>query len=145
MKDVNEILEQGIHGKKELKADEKRQYLGNFKERAYVAATLKDTQREDFWPLMEQCLESKEATLYIHSELSSNLQSQAIQYAQKYNRHFCIVSRQQKPEADTIVFVYADTVAVHIDDPAFNVQFKEQEIPTPPKKTKSSLWKRLFK
>ena len=146
MNDINQRLQQGMMGKKQINPDERNKYLGQLKERLYISATFADSKDSHFLTNIDSLLEDKEAILYLNSNLPQSLQTNLIQCVMKNNRSFTVVTNDKNQE-DDICLVYADKVATHLpSDCAYSVLFKDTQTTKAQEETKpkKSILKRLF-
>ncbi|MEC0276387.1 MULTISPECIES: YueI family protein [Peribacillus] len=75
---VEDYLEQGIHGPKEIKAGERREFLGTLRERVVIALKRSQVFETNVYPEIEQMMKQ-----YPHSNLFLNGQMD-YQYLGKY-------------------------------------------------------------
>lgn len=145
--DVNDYLEKGINGGPTLKPDEKRRYLGNFYERCDLVVTKKELTLPYLWDALDKELSTNTACLFMHQALDQSIQSKAIQLCQRYQREFTIVTRTAPVEEETVMMVYAEKEAVHIESAdivdKYGNQFNKKD--EAPQKEKEGFFKRLFK
>lgn len=142
--DVNDYLEKSINGTPQLKPDEKRRFLGNFKERCYFYVEHRQLQQATLFKTMKQLMQKNKGCLYIHSRLPMNIQNQAIQLAQSIQRDFMIVTKDTLSN-DSIIFVYATTTAVPQEHRNITYFFNDDESTEENNKQKKpSLWQRIL-
>jgi uncharacterized protein YueI len=139
---VDEILQQGIQGPKEIKPDEKRKFLGTFRERIIIALKNNQVMENDIYPQVESCMmENKVAHLFLNGNISYEKLSKYVKLAKKYKIEHTIVTNK---EHDTeIGLVLAMDHA--IDKEEIYIVEKEPEPAKPPRQEKPSIFSKLFK
>jgi uncharacterized protein YueI len=138
---VDEILQQGIQGPKEIKPDEKRKFLGTFRERVIIALKKNQVMENDIYPQVENSMkESKAAHLFLNGNIGYEKLSKYIKLAKKYKIEHTIVTNK---EHDTeIGLVLAMDHA--IDKTEIYIIEKEPVLSKPPRQEKPSIFSKLF-
>jgi len=119
MIDKSNELEQrliiGLAGTPELKRGEKRQYLGQFRERILKMLTKEQVNDKRIYPEIEEALKDSLSThLILNGDLLFEHRSKYIKLARKYNKSYTVVNDPSlKGEAGLVVV--ADK-AVDIED-----------------------------
>ncbi|RFU64195.1 YueI family protein [Bacillus sp. V59.32b] len=68
---VDDYLQEGIHGKKEIKPEERRKYLGTLRERVVAVLTQAQVREKTIYPEIERLLkENPHATLLLNGSLN---------------------------------------------------------------------------
>lgn len=134
---VEEILQQGIHGPLETKPDERRKYLGTLRERIVVALKKGQVAEETVYPEVEQYMkEYPKAHLFLNGTLSYEQLSKYVKQATKNKIGHTIVTNK---ESNTdIGLVLALDYAIDKDE--IFITKKAPEIPA----AKESFWTKLF-
>ncbi|EIA19531.1 YueI family protein [Listeria fleischmannii] len=130
---VQDYIENGIYGPKELNPAEKKKYLGTYRERVIVALDKSEVLSKKMLPELEQkIIAYKDSKLLLNGALGYSMLRPYIQIAERTKHEFSIVSRG---ESDTDIYlVLADTKEVNIPDIHLHAEQKEVE-----KKEKRSL------
>ena len=148
-KDVQNYLEKGMYGTPQIKPDEKRKYLGTYRERVVLALTMDDIAKTSYPSgCLSKFKEFPKGQVLLNANLTPQQQNKMMQLAQKAGVSFRLV------ETDTsttdIGLVYALDYAVDLDDislPSGRVldDTQKKETPTPPQtNNKMSFLKKLF-
>jgi uncharacterized protein YueI len=139
---VDEILQQGIQGPKEIKPDEKRKFLGTFRERIIIALKKNQVTENDIYPQIESCMkEYKVAHLFLNGNISYEELSKYVKLAKIYKIEHTIVTNKEHDTEIGLVLAMdhaIDKEEIYIDE-------KEQEQPKPPRQEKPSIFAKLFK
>ncbi|GAK30537.1 hypothtical protein [Weissella oryzae SG25] len=138
-------LQNGIYGKKQLNPDEKRHYLGTFRERVYMTQTVATFGQADYLPLWERSLlDHEDATLLINGNLPIDLVNKYIKLASYYGVAFTLVTdAAYHTEPKDLAVVLTAHEAVNIKDIAIEDQVKLVEETKAPSK-KAHWYDRLF-
>ncbi|HJV18216.1 MAG TPA: YueI family protein [Bacillales bacterium] len=139
---VDEVLQQGIHGVKEIKPDEKRKFLGTYRERIIIALKKNQVMEKEIYPQVEKRMkENRTAHLFLNGNISYEALSKYVKIAKKYKIEHTIVANK---EHDTeIGLVLAMDHA--IDKEEVYVTEKELEPVKPATQEKSSFFTKLFR
>ncbi|WP_017754576.1 YueI family protein [Calidifontibacillus oryziterrae] len=118
-KDVNDILQEGIYGVKEINPAERRKFLGTLRER--VLAVLSTTQVKEsgtYKEIEELMAEHPKVKLILNGELSYHHLSDYIKLANKHNLSFTISSNLEHETDIGLVLAYdyaIDQEDIYID------------------------------
>ncbi|WP_409298420.1 YueI family protein [Peribacillus sp. SCS-26] len=112
---VDDYIEKGIYGEKELKPEEKRMFLGTFRERVIAALYKGQVAKKNIYPqILQACKENKEASLLLNGEISYTHLSKYVKAANEAGIPYKLVSNL---DYDTeIGLVLAAPVAVDVED-----------------------------
>jgi uncharacterized protein YueI len=139
---VDEILQQGIQGPKEIKPDEKRKFLGTFRERIIIALKKNQVTENEIYPQIESCMkENRAAHLFLNGNISYEELSKYVRLAKIYKIEHTIVTNKEHDTEIGLVLAMdhaIDKEEIYIDE-------KEQEQPKPPRQEKPSIFAKLFK
>lgn len=93
---VDEYLQQGIHGAKQTKPDERRKFLTTIRERVVIALTQGEVMRKGVEPEVEQLMDgNREAHLFLNGNISYPYLSEYIKAAEKRGIEFTIVTNKE--------------------------------------------------
>ncbi|WP_226585367.1 YueI family protein [Halobacillus litoralis] len=93
--DVEDYLQEGIYGKKEINPSERRQYLGTLRERVILALTKAQVmQEEGIQELAGEMKAYKEAKLLLNGEVSYRFLSPYKDMAEQEGIHHTTISNQ---------------------------------------------------
>lgn len=140
---VDDYLERGIYGNKEIKPEEKRRYLGTFRERVALALTTSQTCTKKHLKYVEEQIKvHKSARLLLNGSLSYDAYSPYIKLANLHGLQFSVVNNKDHKSDLGVVLAYDYAIdkedeEVFISEPIPNQEEPEQ---TP----KKNFWKRLF-
>lgn len=124
MKKVNDILEEAIYGKPEIRPQERKLFLSTILERVYVALTVKQVVSGNVYDQVSTIINTKkDLHLYINGHLSYQFYSRYTKLATKANVPFTIVT---PTESIPVGLVLAD--AHHALSPAINSVFVEDTL-----------------
>ncbi|MCM2677797.1 YueI family protein [Alkalicoccobacillus plakortidis] len=124
MKKVNDILEEAIYGKPEIRPQERKLFLSTILERVYVALTVKQVVSGSVYDQVSTIINTKkDLHLYINGHLSYQFYSRYTKLATKANVPFTIVT---PTESIPVGLVLAD--AHHALSPAINSVFVEDTL-----------------
>jgi len=138
---VDDILNEGIYGPKEIKPEEKRKFLGTFRERVILALKKAQVREQEIYPQVEQAMkENGGAQLLLNGDIDYEHLSKYVKLAQKHNVEHTIVANK---EYDTdLGLVLAMDNAINKED--IDVVKAEPPVQQPPQK-KASFFAKLFK
>ncbi|KGX92006.1 hypothetical protein N781_02990 [Pontibacillus halophilus JSM 076056 = DSM 19796] len=94
-KDVDDIIQEGIYGKRETKPDERRRFLGTIRERVVLALTKGQLMQDKALQELESAMqEHRNTTLLLNGEVSSRFMTEEKRLAEKYSIPYTEVSNQ---------------------------------------------------
>ncbi len=113
--DVEEYLQQGMYGAKEINPDEKREFLGTFRERIVIALTQNQVREKTIYPqVLENMKKHPKTRLLLNGELQYSYLSKYIKEANRLNIPFTIETNKDHHTEIGLVLAYDH--AVNIED-----------------------------
>jgi uncharacterized protein YueI len=129
--DVDDYLQQGIHGKKEINPDERRQFLGTLRERVVIVLKQPQLIESGIYPEVETALkENKKAHLYLNGNMNYEFLSKYKKVADKYEVEYTLVTNKEYDSELGLVLAYDYAV----DKESIYVEKKIKIDSTPKKK-----------
>ncbi len=124
MDDTEQRLAVGIHGAPELKREEKRIYLGEFRERIIKILSKKQVSQKFIYPEIIEALNHKQSSkMLIDGELRDQLTDKYIALAKQIRKPYTVI-HDPRLKGETGLVVVSDK-AVDIDD--IEVKTRESE------------------
>lgn len=143
---VQDYLEKGLYGTPEIKPEEKKKFLGTYRERVVFVLTLKELTALTFDAFAKQQFQQyPDGQILLNAKIDIALQSHVMQLAQQNNMTFRMVdANEQGLSMDDIVLVYAVEHAINKEDISFQQvkPVQKQSVASPKKVEKES--KRTF-
>jgi uncharacterized protein YueI len=113
--ELEEIIARGIQGDPELKKDERRKYLGEFRERILKALTFEQIDEPGTYPEIKEAIQDPRAhKLVINQKANLNEAREYIQLARKKGLQFTMVDNPEY--AGNIGLVVVSDKAVDVKD-----------------------------
>lgn len=146
---VDDYLQQGIYGPKELKPEEKRLYLGTYRERVIIVLTQLQVSEENVYKEVEQSMQkNRQAHLFLNGHMNYSFLSKYIQKANELSITYTVVTNKDYNSKYGLVF--AHDYAVNKDDIFVHYNKEETDKTKEPetnqeKVEKQSLFKKIFK
>ena len=139
---VDEVLQQGIQGPKEIKPEERRKFLGTLRERIVIALKKSQVIEKEIYPQVEKCMrENPTAHLFLNGNISYEELSKYVKLAKKYKiEHTIVTNKEYDTEIGLVV-----AMGHAIDKADIFIVEKEPGPSIPPKQEKSSIFSKLFK
>lgn len=110
-KSVEDILEQGIHGVKEINPAERRKFLGTLRERIVLALLQSEVRAKTMDPKVKSLFEEhKEAKLYLNGNVAYNDLSKYMKAANQYGITYTIVNNKEHNSEIGLVLAYDEAV-----------------------------------
>ncbi|MBY0097903.1 YueI family protein [Mesobacillus maritimus] len=104
---LDDILQQGIHGAKQTKPDERRKFLGTIRERVVVALSKAEVRKKQIEPEFKQLLESnKGAQIYLNGNMNYTFYSKYIALADGMKVPYKIVTNKEHDSEYGLVLAY---------------------------------------
>lgn len=108
--DLDRIIEYGIQGVPELRPEERRKWLGEFRERVILGLTIEQTYMEEAPSHVEKALKDRDAKLVIvNHNIAMNVIGKYMQIAKKANKEFKSIATDSQ-EAMGLVVVSDEAV-----------------------------------
>lgn len=102
---VDDYLQQGIHGAKQTKPDERRRFLTTIRERVIIALTKPQVMKNGVEPEVLKLMdENQKAHLFLNGNLSYSYLSKYIKAAEKREIEFTIVTNKEYDSELGLVF-----------------------------------------
>jgi uncharacterized protein YueI len=137
---VEEVLQQGIHGPLETKPDERREFLGTLRERIILALKKNQVAEATIYPQVEREMKKNpQANLFLNGNMEYSTLSKYVKLAAKHKIEHKIVTNK---EHDTEVGLLL-AMDHAIDKEEIYITKKEISQPQPPKS--KGLFAKLFK
>jgi uncharacterized protein YueI len=104
---VDEILQQGIYGPKEIKPEERKRFLGTLRERIVVALTQAQVRDNSVNTELERIMkENAKAHLYLNGQIEYETLSRFLKMARNIGMQFTIVNNQDVETDIGLVVAY---------------------------------------
>ena len=137
--EVEEYLQQGIYGKKEIKPEERKKYLGTLRERVIAVLYQSQVLEEKAYPeITELMKEHPKAFLFLNGNMNYTHLSKYVELANRYKVRYKIVLN--KDYNTDLGLVFAEEAAINKEDIYIEKKIKQEETP----EKKSNFWGRLF-
>lgn len=93
---IDDYLQKGIYGEKQIKPEEKRKFLGTYRERVIVALKNSQVMENKVYNEIERLMKGNpQAKMLLNGELNYSFLSKYIQLARKYNYSYSIVTNNE--------------------------------------------------
>ena len=110
-KNVDDYIQQGIYGKKELKAGEKKKYLGTFRERVIAALYLNQVCEKQVYPeLIELMKEPGRKELLLNAQLDYNYLKKYVEAAGREGVPYKLVLNNEAGTSIGLILASADAI-----------------------------------
>ncbi|KRM72923.1 DUF1694 domain-containing protein [Lacticaseibacillus brantae] len=94
MDDLNSFIQLHAYGIPQIKPDEKRAFLGNFRERVAMAVTVRQLQDPQIYQLLQSVLERyPQYRVYLNGRMSNHLIMTYLKQAQVLNYPFTVMAQ----------------------------------------------------
>ncbi|WP_033826834.1 YueI family protein [Bacillus andreraoultii] len=104
---LEDYLNQGVYGKKEINPEEKRKFLGTFRERIVVALTVSQLYKPTVYDEVEQAMKSNRgAKLLLNGSVDYQFLSKYVKIANDYQISFTIVENKEHDTEIGLVLAY---------------------------------------
>lgn len=104
---VDEYLQQGIYGPKEIKSDERKRFLGTLRERIVVALTQSQVRESKVLTQIEKIMKDHpKAHLYLNGQIEYNSLSKYLKVAGRIGIPFTIVNNKDVETDIGLVLAY---------------------------------------
>jgi uncharacterized protein YueI len=116
---IDDYLNQGIYGTKEIKPEERNKFLGTLRERVVVVLTQQQVREPGTYKEAEEMIKSHpKATLYLNGNIIYTYLSDYIKLANKYGNPFKVVTNKKVNSELGLVLAYdyaIDHEIIYID------------------------------
>ncbi|ATH92983.1 hypothetical protein ACH95_15135 [Bacillus glycinifermentans] len=120
---IDLYLQQGMHGVRETKPDERRLFLGSLRERVIIALTKGQVLRPKAYDEVITAIEShSDAALLLNGDIDYSRFSVYIKAANKHGVPFSIVSNRESDTPLGLILVSKDAVdkqSIYVEDDIF--------------------------
>ena len=144
-KTVDDYIEQGIYGKKEINPEERRQFLGTLRERVVIALSTSQVREKYILPQVEKEMRSNQkAVVYLNGNVDYSYLSKYIQLAQKHKLSYTVVTNKEYNSKVGLVLAYdhaIDREEIYITETGEQFKVNEKEKGN---KSKVSFWKKFL-
>ncbi|WP_175639473.1 YueI family protein [Metabacillus schmidteae] len=112
---LDEYIQQGIHGPREINPDERRKFLGTLRERVVVVLTKSQVREPGTYKEVENLMsKNNEATLFLNGNMNYSYLSDYIKLANKVGNKFSLSTNKEHDSDLGLVLAYDH--AVNIED-----------------------------
>ncbi|UHA58425.1 YueI family protein [Metabacillus litoralis] len=137
---LDEYIQQGITGPREINPDERRKFLGTLRERVVVALTQSQVREKGTYSEVEELMkQNKEATLFLNGKMNYTYLSDYIKLANNVGNKY-LISTDKEHETD-LGLVLAYDYAVDKE----NIYIKKEDSQTPEQDTDDNRLVQFFK
>lgn len=148
---AEDYIKQGIYGPKELRPDEKRLFLGTFRERVVIALTQHQVKRDEVVPEVDQLIkQNKEAQLLLNGHIDYSFLSKYVQRANEHGTSYMMVTNKDYNSKYGLVLandhaIHKENIHLQEEDRSTNSTEKGNMETGQHNKPAESFLKRLFK
>lgn len=104
---IDEYIQQGMFGAREINPDERRKFLGTLRERVVVVLTKKQVREKGTYQEVEELMnKNQEATLFLNGTMNYTFLSDYIKLANKTGNKFLISTDKQNETDLGLVLAY---------------------------------------
>lgn len=149
--DVEQRVMQGINGTPQLKPDEKREYLGNFRERVIFTLSFQEVNQNLYMSALKKDLAvNPSGHLFLNGELTESQQGDWLTIATENKLTFTFVNDNKVDQPTDLAIVYAADTAINLPEVDLLKKFPlvsndTVTANTAPTEKKESFWSGLFK
>lgn len=112
---LDEYIQQGIHGPREINPDERRKFLGTLRERVVVVLTKSQVREPGTYKEVENLMsKNNHATLFLNGNMNYSYLSDYIKLANKVGNKFLLSTNKEHDSDLGLVLAYDH--AVNIED-----------------------------
>ncbi|RSL33262.1 DUF1694 domain-containing protein [Salibacterium salarium] len=138
-KNVEDYIEEGIYGPRETRPDEKRRYLGTYRERILLALTKEQVMKKGTYPEVEEALnQNPDAKMIVNGKLGYKALSAYTKMASSYGIHAQRVTSIDK--TSDVGLVVAKEYAIHRE----SIFIDEEVQANTAQNKKTPWWKKLI-
>ncbi|QUW23607.1 YueI family protein [Sporosarcina sp. Marseille-Q4063] len=104
---IDDYLQQGIHGPRGPKPDERRRFLGTYRERIVIALTQAQIREKGIYKQVEVAIKkNRKARLYLNGNMNYGLLTKYTRIAAKYQMNFTMVTNREHDTEIGLVLAY---------------------------------------
>ena len=108
---VDEYLQQGIYGPKEINPDERRRFLGTLRERVEIALTQRQVMEETIYQEVEQAMKNHPAVqLILNGHIGYSYLSKYVKKADQYKINYTMVTNKDYNSELGLILAHKDAV-----------------------------------
>lgn len=138
-KDIEDYLQEGIYGAREIKPDEKRKYLGTYRERVILALTKSQVRgKKGLAELENSMVKFPNSRLLMNGNMSFHFFKPYRELASKNGIFYTSITNREA-ESDYGI-ILTEKTAIDVED----ILLAEEEKPAKKEKQNKSWWKKLF-
>ncbi|WP_246367001.1 YueI family protein [Paraliobacillus salinarum] len=140
-KDVDDYLQEGIYGAKEINPSERKIFLGTIRERVVFVLTKGEVMKaKGINELEEKMIENPEARILLNGNITFRFFKPYRQIASKHNTLYTTVNNRDAKSDYGLVLTFDHAVDYSDED----IVLQETPVVEAPKKEKTSFWSKLF-
>ncbi|PLR86480.1 MULTISPECIES: YueI family protein [Bacillus] len=141
---VDDYIQQGIHGQKETKPDERRKFLGTLRERIVGVLTKQQIREAGIYEEAETLMkQNPNAHLYLNGDMDYADLSKYIKIAKKCRLEYTIVTNKEQDTEIGLVLAYS--YAIDKEDIEIKQKVKPEHTTTNKKQGIFSFLNKVFK
>lgn len=144
-KNIDDYIQQGIYGKKEINPDERRKFLGTLRERIVIALTQSQIRENGIYPQMEEALKTNStAHLFLNGNMNYLELSKYTKIASEYKVDYTIVTNKDHNSDIGLVLAYdyaIDKEEIYVK----KAEQKQNEVNSEDNKGIFTIFKKAFK
>ncbi|WP_226527472.1 YueI family protein [Metabacillus niabensis] len=123
---LDEYIQQGIHGPREINPDERRKFLGTLRERVVVVLTKSQVREPGTYKEVEDLMQkNRQATLFLNGNMNYSYLSDYIKLANKVGNKFSLSTNKEHDSDLGLVLAYDH--AINIEDIYISKQEKTEQ------------------
>jgi uncharacterized protein YueI len=104
---IDDYIQQGIHGVREIKPDERRKFLGTLRERVVVVLTKQQVREKGTYKEVEELMKNNiKATLFLNGTMYYSYLSDYIKLANQVGTKFLISTNKEYDSELGVVLAY---------------------------------------
>lgn len=127
-KNVEDYLQEGIHGQKQNKPEERNMFLSTLRERVEIALTVGQVMQEGVYKeVTESMTPSQSLTLYLNGSITYSYLSKYIKLANEKNIPFTIVQNKGTNTSIGLVLAHSsavDKANIYVEDEIYKKEMK---------------------
>ncbi|MGM0876625.1 MAG: YueI family protein [Bacillota bacterium] len=104
---IDDYIQQGIHGVREIKPDERRKFLGTLRERVVVVLTKQQVREKGTYKEVEELMKKNvKATIFLNGTMNYSYLSDYIKLANQVGMKFLISTNKEYDSELGVVLAY---------------------------------------